>query len=283
MELLDWKRSLTVFVPERSDSKPKKTRFDRANLVLPPQMSASGITGWRYSRGLFGALSIEAALLTAEKESFRALGLAFIGYALSDQTAEFRIALGACDGGLAQIVLWPSTYDTSLEEKLGFNHRVSVSAVHYRPKVPEGNPNYTNSDQDDPTYPREHLPFCSLGWSDYADVVLPDRPVCLHFLGTAPSLIWFGKFLLNFGLTDTIARLAYLYNAVEPYESLAKGSAELRLTESNAGQPSMFPPNFLNKHSENFLDAYNEALTSPDDDPKSRPPPFGVPIRLDDD
>jgi hypothetical protein len=282
MELLDWKRSLTVFVPERSDSKPKKTRFDRANLVLPSQMSASGITGFRYSRGLFGALSIEAALLTAEKESFRALGLAFISYALSDQTAEFRIALGEYDGGLAQIVLWLSTYDTSLEEKLGFNHRVSVSAVHYRPKVPEDNPNYTTGEQDDPTYPREHLPFCSLGWSDSAEVVLPDQPVCLHFLGTAPSLIWFGKFLLNFGLTDTIARLAYLYNAVEPCESLAKGSAELRLTESNEGKPSMFPPNFLKPYPPGWFD--RDAPTSPDDDdPKLRLPPFGVPFRLDDD
>jgi hypothetical protein len=278
MDLLDWKRSLTVFVPERSDSKPRKTRFDRANLVLPPQMSAKGITGFRYTRGLFGALSIEAALLSAEKESYRALGLVFIGYALSDQTAELRIALGEYDGGLAQIVLWPSTYDTSLEAKLGFKHRVSVSSVDYRPKFPKSNPNYTTGEQDDPTYPREHLPFCSLGWSDYADVVRPDRPVCLHFLGTAPSLIWFGKFLLNFGLTDTVARLAYLYNAVEPFESLAKGSAELRLTESDAGKPEMFPPNFLTPYPPGFFDQ-----TPSDDDPDVSLPPFGVPFRLDDD
>jgi hypothetical protein len=258
MDLLDWKSSLTVFVPERPDSKPKKTRFDRTNLALPSQMSAGGITGLSYSRGLFGALSIGGALLTAEKESFRALGLAFIGYALSDQTTEFRIALGKADGGLAQIVLWPSTHDTSLEAKLGFEQRVSVNAVHYRPKVPKDNPNYTTGEQDDPSYPREHLPRCRLGSPDCADAVLPDRPVCLHFLGTAPSLIWFGKYLLNFALDDTIARLAYLYNA-EPYESLAKGSAELRLTQSDAGQPSMFPPNWPNEH--------GEGPTSPDGDP----------------
>lgn len=41
--------------------------------------------------------------------------------------------------------------------------------------------------------------------------------------------MWLGRFLLNLSLADSRCRLSYLYNLL-PAESLASGSAELRLT-----------------------------------------------------
>jgi hypothetical protein len=134
---------------------------------------------------------------------------------------------------IQQIVLWPGSA-SRLEASLGC--RFGLTEVHYRPRIPSGNPNYTTTDQDDPEYPREHLPYCHLGPAGYRDAGLgrPGEPVCLHVAGTTASLVWLGKFLLNLSLEDNNCRLAYLYNYI-PAESLAPGSAELRLV---VGDPS---------------------------------------------
>jgi len=241
MELEAWKQSMSLDIPSRSDDAPKRTRISCGDLVLPSTLSARNIHGLPISRNPGGgAVSIEVALLTADRESFGALGLVFIAYALSGQKDTFRLYLGEADGELSQIVLWPRK-DSSLEALLGF--RQQVSEVHYRPKLPEGNPNYTTVEQDDEKYPREHLPYCRLGAADVegGGITRQNEPVCLHFRGTGQSLVWLGKYFLNLALSDNNSRLAYLYN-FDPAESLAEGSAELRLTIANSGKPELFPP-----------------------------------------
>jgi len=63
----------------------------------------------------------------------------------------------------------------------------------------------------------------------------------VHFVKYIIALVWLGKYFLNLALSDNNSRLAYLYN-FDPAESLAEGSAELRLTIANSGKPELFPP-----------------------------------------
>ena len=241
MELVAWKQSLSLDTPSCSDAAPKSVRMSGGELVLPSALSARSIHGLPISRNPGdGAVSFEVALLTADRESFGALGLVFIAYALSEQQGPFRLHLDRSDDELSQTVLWPRR-DSDLEARLGFRQR--ISEVHYRPKLLEGNPNYSTVEQDDEKYPREHLPYCRLGAADVeaGGVTRKNEPVCLHFRGTGPSLVWLGKYFLNLALFDNNTRLAYLYN-FDPSESLADKSAELRLTIANTGKPELFPP-----------------------------------------
>ncbi|HEX8429853.1 MAG TPA: hypothetical protein VF625_01155 [Longimicrobium sp.] len=226
MELLDWSQQFSV--PESSDGAPKKVRFTSASLPVPEDFrTGSVVAGPGYRRPGGEAISIDSASVTAGRAGYRALGLAMLGYALSEQRAPLRIHLAPSVGRIQQIVFWPASA-SRLEASLGF--RLGVGEIHYRPRLPEGNPNYTTVDQDDPSYPREHLPYCGLGPPDSrtGGVVRADEPVCLHVGGTVASLVWLGKLLLNLSLADNNCRLAYLYN-YNPAESLAPGSAELRL------------------------------------------------------
>lgn len=239
MGLQEWSDSVTVAVPDRSDAKPRKTRFSTESFTLPEVLETKHLRAKSFHREC-GAVSIEAALLTAERETYRALGFVFLAYALGAQAGPFRLHLSkAAPEELTRIVLWPSSA-SHVESKLGFRQR--VGEIHYRASLPEGNPNYTTQEQDDADYPREHLPYCRLGRPEIegGGVILKAPPVALHFQGTAPSLVWFGKYLLNLALTDNNCRLAYLYNFET--ESLGKGSAELRLTVANPADGPVFLP-----------------------------------------
>jgi hypothetical protein len=55
--------------------------------------------------------------------------------------------------------------------------------------------------------------------------------------------VWLGKYFLNFALEDCNARLAYLYNST-PVESMAPGSAELRLVVGNPGDGPLMMPEY---------------------------------------
>lgn len=226
MDLLTWASGTSI--PHSSDARPKKVRFRAETLKVPTELDAATVhvvPGSRRPNG--AAISIDTALITTQRAEFRALGLTMIGYALSDQNAPARIRLHEADGSISQMVIWPSL-PSSLEATLGIRQR--VHEVHYRPQIFDENPDYTTTEQDDETYPREHLPRCSIG-SDGVEpnsVVRPGEPRYLHIEGTAPSLVWLGKFLLNLSLEDCRCTTSYLYNYL-PAESLAVGSAELRL------------------------------------------------------
>jgi hypothetical protein len=239
IELLEWRTSVTVAVPDRSDAKPRKTRFVAESFTLPEVLQTEHFRAKSFHRES-GAVTVEGAVLTAERETYRALGFVFLAYALGPQTGPFRLHLSnAASDELTQIVLWPGQF-SHVESKLGFRQR--VSEIHYRASLPEGNPNYTTHEQDDADYPREHLPYCRLGSPEVegGGLILKDHPVALHFQGTAPSLVWFGKYLLNLALADNNCRLAYLYNF--GMESLGHGSAELRITVANPVHGPVFLP-----------------------------------------
>lgn len=242
-DLLDWAGSLPFAVPDRADPTPKRLRITREIAACPAELRTDRIRaapGWRSPGDT--ALRIEHVVLTAERGAFRALGLALIGYALSEQEAPLRIHLPRVEGEIEQLVVHPSS-PSSLELRLGFAQ--SVREVRYRPRLPEGSPNYTTTEQDDGDYPREHLPYCRLGSHAEAGSawLRPAEPVCAHFKGTAPSLVWLGRFLLDLALEDNPCRLAYLYNYAVPAESLAPGSAELRLVVASPDDgPVSFPP-----------------------------------------
>ena len=242
MDLLDWAASLPLAVPDRADPKPKRLRVTRETLGCGPELRTDHVRGLPSARSTDGsAISIEHVVLTAERPAYRALGLALFGYALSEQRAPLRIHLRWVPGEIEQVVVHPSQ-PSSLELGLGFHQ--AVREIHYRPRLPESLPNYTTTEQDREDYPREHLPYCRLGSpaADGCGVVRPGEPVCLHCRGTGPSLVWLGKFLLDLALEDNPCRLAYLYNYL-PAESLAPGSAELRLVVANpADGPMFFPP-----------------------------------------
>ena len=111
--------------------------------------------------------------------------------------------------------------------------RRRLALVHYRPALPKTRPNYTTTDQDRASFPRAHLPFARLGAPDIVGLCRPGQPVCAHLAGTAPSLIWLGKYLLNLALDDNPAFRGYLYN-MDHAESLAPGSAEFRFEVTDA-------------------------------------------------
>lgn len=233
MELLDW--SARFGLPESSDGQPKKLRFTAATLPVPEEFHTGSVMAEPSARRPSGeAISIDSAVITAGRVGYRALGLAMLGYALSEQRAALRIHLAPRAGRIQQVVLWPASA-SRMEVWLGC--RLGVEEIHYRPRLPEGNPNYTTIEQDDASYPREHLPYCSLGPADSqtGGVVRASDPVFLHIGGTAASLVWLGKLMLNLSLRDNNCRLAYLYN-YNPVESLAPGSAELRLVVGDVAE-----------------------------------------------
>lgn len=228
-DLLAWSNGIAI--PTHSAGTPKRIRFDGRSLPLLVECQTDGITAQFGTRRISGeAVSIDSALLTGERKAFRALALGLMSFALSDADAPLRIHLTQ-DGGIAQIVLWPGAA-SELERRLGC--RFGIREVHYRPALPEENPNYTTIEQDEVEYPREHLPYCGLGAPDDArgGVLRTGEAVCLHLAGTAPSHVWLAKLLLNLSLEDSRCRLSYLYNYT-PAESLAPGSAELRLAVSD--------------------------------------------------
>jgi hypothetical protein len=239
---MEWASSCPISLPTRSDARPKKVRIARGDLQLPDTLSTNYIRAAPSSRNPGGtAVSIEVALITAERTAFRALSLAVLGYALSDQKRELRIAFAGKERELAQLVLWPS--DAAAVERI-LECRQRISEIEYRPRLPTNNPNYTTTEQDDERYPREHLPYCRLGSLNVGSgvgICRPGEPVAAHFNGTALSLIWLGKYLANLALEDNNATLAYLYNL--DTESMTWNSAELRLTVcSPADGPKLFPP-----------------------------------------
>lgn len=242
MELLKW--ATAFHIPPVSDGTPKRVRFS-ADILRPPEEchtdAIRGRAGTRRPNG--AAISIDCGFITAQREGYRALGLLLLAYALSEQRTALRISLAAAEGEIQQVVIWPSSA-SRLEASLGV--RVRVSKVHYRPRVPEGNPNYTTVEQDDESYPRDHLPLFSLGPADDPrGDVRPGAPVCFHIGGTGPSFVWLGKLLLNLALDDSNATLAYLYN-LTPAESLAVGSAEARLVVADPAQgPAWLPPDAM--------------------------------------
>ncbi len=230
-DLLAWSDAFPV--PKSMEGQLRKARFTADNLPAPAECSAEGIFAESAVRRVSGnAISIDSASLSAGRAGYRALGLVMLSYALSEQASPLRIHLAHADEGIAQIVLWP-TAASKLERELGCS--LGAREVHYRPAIPRDDPNYSTTEQDNAGYPREHLPYCSIGAPDTPreGVTRRGEPVCLHVAGTAPSLIWLGKFLLNLALEDSSCRLAYLYNYT-PAESLAPGSAELRLVVTDS-------------------------------------------------
>ncbi len=225
MDLLHWADSLSVSVPIASNASPKRLSFTAETLPAPSELSTDFLyvsPGMRSPGGT--AISIEHLIFTADRRVYRALGLALFSYALSAQASPLRLQLSRTPGGVQQVVLWPSA-ESPLDRLLGIRRR--VTEAHYRPVIPPDTPNYTTTEQDDERFPREHLPNVRLGSVEGVGIIQPDQAVCAHLVGTAPSLVWFGKYLLNLALEDNPATRGYLYN-LNPAESLAFGSAELR-------------------------------------------------------
>lgn len=230
VDLLDWANGIAI--PTHSAGKPKRVRFDVRNVPPLIECRTDGITAQSETRRISGeAISIDSAKLTGERTAYRALALGLISFAFSERDVPLRIHLTQ-GGGIAQIVLWPGA-TSKLERRLGC--RYAIREVHYRPALPEGNPNYTTIEQDEVEYPREHLPYCGLGAPDHPRLGVSDtgEADCLHIAGTALSHVWLAKLLLNLSLEDNNSRLSYLYN-YNPAESLAPGSAELRLVVSES-------------------------------------------------
>lgn len=242
MDLVEWAEAQSVRAPDRSDAKPKKLQLRPGSLLLPSRLSTRAIRGAPSARSPGGGAQwIESILITAESREYRALGMAFLAYALSEQAAELHIDLTAQADELTEIVIWPCT-ESELDKELGIRQR--VQAIHYRPSLAEGNPNYTTGEQDREGYPREHLPHWRTGSLDVAGggVTRKNEPVAAHCLGTGPSLVWMGRYFLNLALEDSNARLAYLYNIGE-HGSLAWNSAELRMAVRSAvNGPQLLPP-----------------------------------------
>jgi hypothetical protein len=241
VDLLAWARNLPVAVPVRSDSTPKKFRLRPETIQLPAAMATTDMRAVSSSRSPgSGAIWIEHMAFTADRPGFRALGLVLLAYALSNQEEPFRLTLSDNPDEIAQLVIWPSRA-SDLEARLGFRH--CINEISYRPRLPDQNPNYLTFEQQREGFPREHLPYCRPGSWDVegGGVTRAGEPVCAHFHGTSPSLVWLGKYLLDLALEDCEAALAYLYNST-PGESMAPDSAELRFVVANpADGPRLLP------------------------------------------
>ncbi|HST57517.1 MAG TPA: hypothetical protein VLK84_02440 [Longimicrobium sp.] len=226
-DLLEWAAGFTV--PNGAEGQPRKARFTAATLPVPAECRTDrirGNPGWR--RPGATAIAIDVAYVTADREAWRALGLALLAYALSEQDGPLRIHLPGGEHDLRQIILWPgepSRMDVSLRMRIG------IREVHYRPRPVKGDPNEcTNPDGGD--FPRDHMPLCVLTRPDMHPRFghpIAGQPVALHLAGTSPSHVWLGKFLLNLSLDESNLGGTQLYNMI-PAESLAPGSAELSLT-----------------------------------------------------
>jgi hypothetical protein len=238
-DLLEWAAGFPV--PHSAAGQPRKTRFSAATLPAPAECRTDrirGSPGWR--RPGATAVAIDVAYLTADREGFRALGLAVLAYALSAQDGPLRIHLPAAEHDLEQIILWPGEH-SRLEASLRM--RMGLREVQYRPRPVQGDPNdCTGPDGED--FPREHMPLCVLARPDMHarhGYPVPGQPVALHLAGTSPSHVWLGKFLLNLSLSESNQGDTQLYNML-PAESLAPGSAELSLTVPVAEDASAAGP-----------------------------------------
>src|SRR5688500_10105378 len=104
MELLAWAQAQSIALPTSSYAKPKECRLTRADLQLPETLATEHVRAAASTRSPGGgAVSIESVLITAERDAFRALGLAFFAYALSDQAQAFRLKFAFEGAELAQL------------------------------------------------------------------------------------------------------------------------------------------------------------------------------------
>jgi hypothetical protein len=235
-DLLAWAAQFTL--PHPVEGQRRKVRFAAGTLPVPDELHTGDVRatpGWRRPGG--DAIVIDCAYVTTTREGYRALGLALLGYALSEQAAPLRIHLPGGESDVRQIIVWPGT---ASKLEIALRCRLGVREVQYRPR-----PFRLPSDEDDglsgeDDFPREHLPFCTLGapgWVRGGPPLIPGDPWCLHLAGTTASHVWLGKYLLNLSITDSDAREWYLYNTT-PAEELAHGSAELRLILRDPLEPA---------------------------------------------
>jgi len=233
-DLMEWAAAFTV--PHSSDGTPRKVRFRPATLPAPEAVHTDAVRVRPAGRRPNGeAVLIDVAEIVAEHEGYRALGLVLLSYAISEQKEPLCIHLPAApETQVRQIVLWPDT-PTLFELELGIQLR--VQEVRYRPRARkliefDGAGNRIHEEEEDESrYPREHLPFCTLGPPGavrFGPPVRPQDPWCLHLAGTGPGLVWLGKLFLDLSLSDSNCGHTYRYNTL-PAEELAHGSAELSL------------------------------------------------------
>jgi hypothetical protein len=230
-DLLAWAAQFTL--PHPTEGKQRKARLTAATLPVPEEFHTGAVrvqTGWRRPNG--EALVIDCAAVTAAREGYRALGLALLGYAMSEQAAPLRIHLPGGEQDVRQIILWPGTPSRM---EIALRCRLGVREMQYRPKpfrAYYGNAEAGGEEEVEEDFPREHLPFCTLGAPGSVrggPPMIPGDPWCMHLAGTSPSHVWLGKHLLNLSISDASCREWYLYNTL-PAEELAPGGAELGLT-----------------------------------------------------
>ena len=235
-DLLEWAAQFTL--PHLTEGQRRKVRFTAATLAIPEELHTADVRvapGWRRPSG--EAIVIDCAVITTGREGYRALGLALLGYALSEQAAPLRIHLPGGENDVRQIIVWPGTA-SKLEIALGC--RLGVREVHYRPRPFGPRPGPDDGVPDEDAVPREHLPFCTLGapgWVRGGPPLIPGDPWCLHVAGTSPSHVWLGKYLLNLSVTGAGGGEWYLYNTT-PADEMAPGSAELRLVIADPADPA---------------------------------------------
>ncbi|WP_420127170.1 hypothetical protein [Longimicrobium sp.] len=234
-DLLAWAAQFTL--PHRAEGQRRKVRFTRETLPLPKEFHTASmrvVPGWRRPGG--DAIVIDCAVITTAREGYRALGLALLGYALSEQVVPLRIHLPGGEKDVRQIIVWPGT---ASKLEIDLRCRLGVRELHYRPR-----PFYQRDPADhgavyEDVFPREHLPFCTLGapgWVRGGPPLVPGDPWCLHVAGTSPSHVWLGRYLLDLSFTEGDGREWYLYNTT-PAEQMARGSAELRLVLADRPEP----------------------------------------------
>jgi hypothetical protein len=227
-DLLAWAAQFTLAHPV--EGQRRKVKFTAGTLPVPEEFHTADVRVVPSNRRPSGdAIVIDCAIITTSREGYRALGLALLGYALSEQAAPLRIHLPGGENDVRQIIVWPGT---ASKLEIDLRCRMGVREVQYRSgpfHLRADTEDDGASDEDD--FPREHLPFCTLGapgWVRGGPPMIPGDPWCLHVAGTSPSHVWLGKYLLALSFTDSGSREWYLYNTT-PAEELARGSAELRL------------------------------------------------------
>jgi hypothetical protein len=227
-DLLAWAAQFTL--PHPTEGKQRKVRLTAATLPVPEELHTDAVRVLPSSRRPSGdAITIDCAAITAPREGYRALGLALLGYTLSEQAAPLRIHLSGGENDVRQIIVWPGT---ASKMEITLRCRLGVRELQYRPKPLQtytGDPDTWQDQEED--VPREHLPFCALGapgWVRGGPPRSHGDPWCMHLAGTSPSHVWLGKYLLNLSMAVGGCREWYLYNTL-PAEELAPGGAELRL------------------------------------------------------
>lgn len=234
-DLLAWAAQITL--PHPVEGQRRKVRFTAGTLRVPEEFHTADLRVVPGNRRPSGeAIVIDCAVITTGREGYRALGLALLGYALSEQAAPLRIHLSGGENDVRQIIVWPGT---ASKLEIGLRCRLGVREVHYRPRPFHLRDHADEGALDEEEFPREHLPFCTLGapgWVRGGPPLIPGDPWCLHMAGTSPSHVWLGKYLLDLSLTGGGSREWYLYNTT-PAEEMAHGSAELRLALADPREP----------------------------------------------